>query len=250
MGKGRILFCASGEVGRETMIAAASAPFDKKEICAVLACPGDEGVIEVAKGNKIPLHLYDTKDLYSVIRQYAPEVVFLAWWPHLLKSEHLDLGQQFTLNMHPSLLPHCRGKDPNFWAIVEQAPFGVTIHHVSPGIDNGPIAFQRRLETLWTDTGGSLYKKATAEIVSLFSENYNRILRLDIPRLQQNDAASSFHTRAELTPKSTLDLNANYTGREILNLLRARTFPPHPAVTFSDGGETYSVRVCIERIEK
>ena len=250
MGKGRILFCASGEVGRKTLTAAVSAPFDKTEICAVLTCPGEHTVIEVAKVNNIPLHLYEEKRSYAIIQQYGPEVVFLAWWPHLLKASHLDLGQKFTLNMHPSLLPHCRGKDPNFWAIVERVPFGVTIHHVSPGIDDGPIAFQRAFETSWTDTGGSLYKKATAEIVSLFSENYERILRLDIPQLPQNSSSSSFHTRAELTLKSIIDLDSKYTGREMLNLLRARTFPPHPAVTFTDGGETYRVRVCIERVKK
>src|SRR6266480_5194701 len=119
------------------------------------------------------------------IRALDAEIVILAWWPHILKGELLDLGQRLMLNLHPSLLPHGRGKDPNFWAIVEERPFGVTIHHVDAGIDAGEIAFQREIPHGWEDTGKTLYEKAIAALVDLFCANYPRIAACDVPRIAQ-----------------------------------------------------------------
>jgi methionyl-tRNA formyltransferase len=164
-----------------------------------------------------------------------------------LRREFLNLGQRITLNLHPSLLPHCRGKDPNFWTIVEGRPFGVSIHHVVAEIDAGDIAFQREISHDWEDTGKTLYRKAEHTIVELFADAYPRIVNFDVPRHPQATASGSFHMRKELDPRSLIDLDRQYTAREILNLLRARTFEPHPACRFVDGGETYEVRVSIRR---
>ena len=180
----------------------------------------------------------------------APALVILAWWPHLVRRPFLDAGQRATLNMHPSLLPHGRGKDPNFWTLAQGDPFGVTIHHVDQGIDSGPIAFQAAIDTDWTDTGGSLYAKAQERMIRLFADSLDAILALDIPRLEQPAGAGSLHRRADLAPHSVIDLDRLYSGRDILNLLRARTFAPHPGCRFSDRGEVFEVRVEIEKIEE
>jgi hypothetical protein len=42
-------------------------------------------------------------------------------------------------------------------------------------------------------------------------------------------------------------LDRRQTIREILDLLRARTFEPHPACRFVDGDATYEVRVTIRK---
>ncbi len=183
------------------------------------------------------------------IRMINPDVILLAWWPKILKSSDLALAP-LTLNLHPSLLPHCRGSDPNFWAIVERRPFGVTIHHVEAAIDAGPIAFQRQIATDWTSTGQSLYDLAQAEIIRLFVDSYPAIAAGDIPRITQNIEAGSFHRRAELEPASILDLDAPTTAREVLDRIRARTFPPHRACRFFENDEYFEVTVSIRRLPR
>jgi methionyl-tRNA formyltransferase len=94
---------------------------------------------------------YEANDIShtaAAIRALRGNIFLLAWWPLILKREFLALGQDVTLNLHPSLLPHARGKDPNFWTIVEECPFGVSIHHVTPDIDAGDIAFQREIPSV------------------------------------------------------------------------------------------------------
>jgi methionyl-tRNA formyltransferase len=173
----------------------------------------------------------------------------LAWWPHIIPTRLIRTARLGFLNFHPSLLPHNRGKDPNFWALIEEAPFGVTLHFIDERIDAGPIAFQREIPVTWQDTGGSLYERATDAIIDLFSESLERIVAEDLPRMVQDESAASFHRRDELDAASRIDLDAMYTARQLLNLVRARTFPGHPAAWFVDGDSRYEVRVEIRRVD-
>jgi methionyl-tRNA formyltransferase len=180
------------------------------------------------------------------LAQARPDLLVMAWWPYILPGRLLEAAPLGCLNFHPSLLPHGRGKHPNFWALVEGTPFGVTIHHATADVDAGPVAFQRELPVGWTDTGGSLHRRAREAILELFSDSWPRIRVGDIPRTEQPAAGHRTHLEAELEPASRIDLDASYTGRDLLNLLRARTFPPHPGAWFEDDGVRYEARVTIK----
>ena len=122
---------------------------------------------------------------------------------------------------------------------------GVTIHHVDRHIDAGDIAFQRAVSLSWTDTGETIYAKSRRALIELFEEVYPRICELKIPRIKQDLDAGSFHRRGELDGASFIDLDNSYTGRQLLNLLRARTFPGHPSCWFRADGKTYEVSINI-----
>jgi methionyl-tRNA formyltransferase len=190
---------------------------------------------------------HDDGGLEAMLSDAEFDLGLLAWWPRIVRTELLRSTRLGFLNLHPSLLPFNRGKDPNFWAIVDRLPFGVTIHWVDAGVDTGAIAFQRELSVDWTDTGGSLYRRATDAMVELFSESLPTIVGGQIPRRTQG-AGMPARRRHELDPASVLDLDAPTTARAVLDLLRARTFAPHPGVRFSADGHTYQVRVSIERL--
>lgn len=179
----------------------------------------------------------------DALRSAAFDLGILAWWPHILEPDVLGLARRGFLNLHPSLLPHGRGKDPNFWSIVEQAPFGVTIHWVDSTVDGGDIAFQAEIPVAWTDTGASLYEKAQRRIVELFETSLPRILAGDIPRRPQPPGGQGAHRRCQLDAACEIILDQRYTARDLLNLIRARSFRPHPGAWFTAGGRTYEVRI-------
>jgi len=116
----------------------------------------------------------------------------LIWWPFIIKSPLLEFPKNGFLNTHPSLLPNNKGKNPNFWSIVEGRPFGVTLHKIDSGIDTGPIIEQKEIQYDWTDTGGSLYKKALSEMIELFKATYPKI-RLQISNVKHQSGDGSFH---------------------------------------------------------
>lgn len=172
----------------------------------------------------------------------------LAWWPKILKSPLLDAPKLGFFNTHPSLLPHNRGKHYNFWALVEQAPFGVSIHRVDSGVDTGDIVAQARIEYDWCDTGGTLYKKAQSAMFDLFCKSYPDLRKGKCDSRPQNASLGSFHRAAELEGASLVDLDAMYRARDILNLLRARTFEGYPGCWFEESGERYEISLKIRKV--
>jgi len=178
------------------------------------------------------------------LSSFEPDLCILAWWPFILKAGVLRVPRLGCLNFHPSLLPHGRGKAPNFWALRNQTPFGVTIHWVDEGIDTGDIAYQREIPVSWCDTGETLYYRSRNAVVDLFKEKWPEIQAGHIPRQPQQDGAVC-HFHRDLDAASHIDLDAPWTGRDLLNLLRARTFEPHPAAWFEENGQRYQVRVSI-----
>ena len=145
-------------------------------------------------------------------------------------------------NLHPALLPYGRGADPNAWVLLDGEPAGTTLHWIDEGIDTGDIVGQRRVMVEPTDTGQTLYRRLEDESLLLLEELWPSIAAGQAPRTPQTGAGST-HRRADLRARERLDLEARYTGRELIDRLRALTFPPHPAVYFESGGRRVRVRV-------
>jgi len=181
------------------------------------------------------------------LRELSLDLILLAWWPYIIKESLIQIPRLGCLNFHPSYLPYNRGKHYNFWSIIEDTPFGVTLHFVNKGIDTGDIAYQSLIEKSWEDSGETLYVKAQKEMVRLFKEKFSEIKNGQIPRRPQDLSKGYFHTASELDPASEIILEKTYKARELLNLIRARTFKPHPGAWFVDQGIKYEVRIEITR---
>lgn len=237
---------ASGEVGRRVC----DLLRHRGLVPSVLVVDGDElGDAFAGESTRVvPWSALGDAGTLDELRRADLDVGILAWWPHVLSAEVLGLCRRGFLNLHPSLLPHGRGKDPNVWALVDGTPFGVTIHHAVPAVDAGPVAFQRELPVTWTDDGESLYRRAQDALVDLFAEHVDRIVTGDVPAIEQADDRPA-HRRAELDAATRIDLDEPIAPRRLLDVLRARTFPGHPGAWFEDRGDRYEVRITIERVE-
>ncbi len=191
--------------------------------------------------------LYNDKTLKS-LRLIGLDLLLLAWWPYIIKKNLIQMPRLGCLNFHPSYLPYNRGKNYNFWTLVEDSPFGVTLHWVDEGIDTGDIAFQSMIEKSWEDTGETLYSKAQEKLMELFREKFSEIKGGSIPRIAQDLKKGSFHKARELDGASRIELDKSYSARDLLNILRARTFSPHPAAWFLEEDEVYEVRIQINKL--
>lgn len=177
------------------------------------------------------------------------QIGILAWWPYMLKGRVLTIPRKGWLNFHPAYLPYNRGKHPNFWCLVDGTPCGVSLHYIDSGVDTGDIVAREQLEVSWEDTGETLYNKLGDLIIGLFSEKYDEIMANRLSRMKQEKSLGSFHKASEIDQASTIDLNAVYTARKLLNIIRARMFPPNPTAVFYENGKKYSVQVIIQEIK-
>lgn len=210
---------------------------------------GANEIAEVARSSGCRTLCYDEiteQNSKSILA--GVEVIFLAWWPRIIPEYILDTPGVGVVNLHPSLLPYNRGKNYNFWTIVENTPFGVTLHFADKGIDSGDILFQSQIGKSWEDTGETLYLKARQEIFSLFKARYLDIMSGRYTRCPQDPEHGHIHYSKELDAASRIYLDKSYSARNLLNLLRARTFKGKPACCFIDEGKKYEVRISITEV--
>jgi len=220
-------------------------PNDLAALVAITEC--DFTVSAREKG--IPCFVFESESqIKEELCYIAPfDIGMLAWWPKIISSDLISFARIGFINTHPSLLPHNRGKHYNFWALVEQSPFGVSLHFVDEGIDSGDIIAQKTIAYGWEDTGGTLYQKAGRAMIDLFKSTYPNIRSGDIIRAPQNLRDGSIHFANEIEQASKIHLDEMYTSRELFNRLRARTFVGKPACTFEDNNEIYEITVNIKR---
>lgn len=203
-----------------------------------------------AKLNGIQVEVFEKNSNHNEFYNKEFELGVLAWWPQIIKEPLLSLPQKGFINFHPSFLPYNRGKHYNFWALVEQCPFGVSLHKVDAGIDTGDIVSQQLISYNWEDNGETLYKKAQTEIVDLFKSTYPSLRKGEVSSKTQDLSKGSFRLSSEIDKASEIKLDATYTARQLFNVIRARTFTGHPSCWFEDiNGEKYEVRIQIKRKE-
>jgi methionyl-tRNA formyltransferase len=79
----------------------------------------------------------------EIFRELAPELVVVAAFGQILPPEILHEPRLGCINIHPSLLPKCRGAAPIPWTLIRgEHKTGVTIMRMDEGVDSGPILLQ------------------------------------------------------------------------------------------------------------
>lgn len=242
----RLLLMCDAHVGNA--IAEWLMEYHAEDLGAVVTSADGE-IHQAARNKKIPSFVFRSEAQITAELAALPrfDLGVLAWWPKLISPELTALAARGFINTHPSLLPYNRGKHYNFWALIEQAPFGVSLHYVDQGIDSGDVVVQQPIPYDWEDTGETLYVKAELAMVELFKSAYPSLRSGTPQRVPQDLNKGSLHFAKEIDAASRIELDRTYTARELLNLLRARTFAGYPACHFEDSGETYEISVNIKR---
>ena len=149
-----------------------------------------------------PVHTTrDINDPVSLrfVRECAPDLLVSAFFDQRLREDVLATPARGCINIHPSLLPDFKGVDPVLQARLHRADLGVTVHYMTPVLDQGAILAQRSLAH---DPRASVF----ATTASLFDAGAE-LLVSQVERLERGDHGSpqrpggsyqSWPTRAEV----------------------------------------------------
>ncbi len=133
------------------------------------------------------------------------------------------------------------------------------MHYMSARVDEGDIICQREVKKELTDTGQTLYAKLLEEQFKLFIDFWPAIEALGnsglkVPTLPQKLPSEYVHSQPrtyrvkDTAEIDDLDGEFGMLGRRVIDVLRARTFPPYEAAYITDtDGQKYYVRVSIEK---
>jgi len=165
----------------------------------------------------------------------SPDIMVVAYYPHILKREEFDNIPLGAINFHPGLLPYNRGMYPHIWPIFDGTPCGVTIHYIDEGIDTGDIIGQREIEVLPTDIASDVEENTQRAIFELFCELWPSIRSGTASCTPQGDYGTHHYAR-EISSMQEFDFDT-------IARLRACTFKDRSYGYFMYNGKKVHVGV-------
>tara|TARA_B110000003_G_scaffold276523_1_gene323559 strand:- start:5519 stop:6298 length:780 start_codon:yes stop_codon:yes gene_type:complete len=170
-------------------------------------------------------------------------------FPKILNQEIISCSRN-SINLHLSYLPFNRGKNPNVWSIIENTPCGATIHKIDEKIDTGKIYARKKILPNYTDTAETIYEKCNIVAQELFRKKWDKIKKNKIKPTKQNNKYKTFHLSKNFRNLGLIELNKKYKAKEIINLLRAKTFKNFESAYFFHKGKKIEIRVKLNFYEK
>ncbi len=222
---------------------------EREEIVGVILHPsqrqryGDElrseaGALPVFDGSR----LREPAILESV-RKLECDIAVSVLFGYVLRPDFLELPSAGCVNLHPSLLPYNRGAHPNVWSIIEGTPAGATLHYIDVGVDSGDIIAQCEVAVESIDTGETLYRRLERASLELFKETWPTLRSGTARRFTRNCAVGTSHRASDIARIDEIDLDGSYKARDLINLIRARTFSPYPGAYFRINGRKVFLRL-------
>lgn len=157
------------------------------------------------------------------------DLLFVCDYGKILSPETIASTRLGGVNLHGSLLPSYRGAAPINRAIYDgETVLGVSVLHITPEVDAGPVIAAASLETSPDETAIQIEKRLARLGAPLLLEAIKRIFAGTATPIEQNNAAA---TKAPKLKKEEGRIDWSRTARQIVNQYRA--FVPWPK-TFSD----------------
>ena len=128
------------------------------------------GCINRAIKSEIPYFLilenmYENKekfeaDIIKILRDSNVELIVMAGWMKIVSENFVKTFKDRIINIHPSVLPSFKGKNPIEDALRNNSLItGCSVHFVDKDVDNGELIIQAALSINTDDNLSSLTKK-------------------------------------------------------------------------------------------
>jgi len=154
----------------------------------------------------------------EVFRGIAPELVVVAAFGQILPKEILVCPKYGCINVHPSLLPRCRGAAPIQWTLIRgETETGVTIMQMDEGVDSGGILLQEETPIGPEEDFGALHDRLSLMGAELLIGAVEAVESGKAVCTPQDPALATFAPRLK---KEDGRIRWERSCREILNLIR------------------------------
>jgi methionyl-tRNA formyltransferase len=166
--------------------------------------PARNPMREVAEARGLPIldpENLNAPDAQAAVAGYAVDLLVVCDYGQILAPATLSTARLGGINLHASLLPKYRGAAPINWALYRgEIETGVSVIHMTPRIDAGPVIAQERtaigadetavgLESRLAEIGAGLTCRTIDELESGRVEAIpqDAALASRAPRLKKND---------------------------------------------------------------
>lgn len=244
---GAILVFASKTVGEQAL---AWLIRQGEAVVQVIAARDDDvAILNLCRTHGIAVSVFDPERTPTGLVDSGRSFAWLLnlWSPHLLRRPVLGLAHR-RLNLHPSLVPHCRGNDNAAWTIRHGLPAGVSLLEMDDGVDTGRVWAQRVIEYAFPIRGRDLHLMLEAELVRLFVESW-AALRARPPEPHSQQGPVTCFRRADTNADRHRDAGHTATLADTVRWLLAHDFAPGTTAEMIMDGRRFQVRLDIREVE-
>ena len=170
--------------------------------------------------------------VFAELASYEPDLIVVAAFGQILRSNVLELPRFGCINVHASLLPRWRGASPIQAAILAGDPItGSTIMRMDKGMDTGPILAQAAEVIRPNDTAAALSERLARQGAQLLMNTLPCYIEGKLAPRAQDDAGA---TVCRLIKKEHARIDWTQPAEHIERMVRA--YNPWPiAFTFWRG---------------
>ncbi|MEM6325503.1 MAG: methionyl-tRNA formyltransferase [Bacteroidota bacterium] len=191
--------------------------------------------------HNVPLHpirhVNDPGSL-ALLREMAPDVLFVIGWSQILAPEVLAVPSIGTVGAHASMLPHNRGSAPINWALIRgETEAGNSLMWLAPGVDTGDLIDQMAFPITPYDTCATLYDHVAETNRAMILRLLDRLAKGERPGRPQD------HTDEPLLPRRRPAdglVDWSQPAPQVYDFIRALT-RPYPGAFSHLGGQTYQI---------
>lgn len=195
-------------------------------------------LIALEKG--IPIITVEKDNIYNKIQNIKFDILLSCGFSYILSSDVIGLAKVLAVNVHPTLLPKYRGyRSGPFIIINGENKSGVTIHELTPEMDNGDIFMQREFILTPFDTTKSLIRKSQEVERLLIIDFFKKLQSGSLERIKQNESEATVYNEIRKPKDSIIDPKKSLL--ELYNFIRACDPVDYPAYFFVN-----DEKVCIQ----
>jgi len=203
--------------------------------------------VKILVNNKKIKYIKSKNQFFKSLNKKKYHFLIIVYWPWLIPKNLFDKFEN-SINFHPAFLPYGRGWYPHVHAILKKIKWGVTLHKIFPGIDNGDIWCQKTIKISKFDKSIDLYNRARLEILKLFKKNFKKILEGKIKQKKQKGKILIFKKK-DLLKYDKLFLNKRYKLIDLIKINNARTFKNKSFNFFINNGQKYEFKIDIKKLK-
>ncbi|MBP2325825.1 methionyl-tRNA formyltransferase [Kibdelosporangium banguiense] len=190
---------------------------------------------EASARHRIPL--LETADIndgqvLAEVQRLNIDLFVIAGWSQLIREPLLSACPLGAIGLHPSRLPHGRGRAPLPWTIIKGlTTSAVSLFFLKPGVDDGDLIDQVEFPITPRDTVAEVYRKVTEINIALLTKHIPATLRGQTTATPQPSGGSTWPKRR---PDDGL-IDWTQPAPAVYNWIRALG-PPYPGAFTTHNG--------------
>ncbi len=188
-------------------------------------------------------------DAIALVRAMDADLMVVCDYGQILSPAALATTRLGGINLHASLLPEYRGAAPIHWAIFDgKQETGVSVIHMTPRLDSGPVLLQETTRIGASETAGELEIRLADLGASAVIRAIEHLENWDGSSPMGNMQLEKAATKAPRLKKLDGQVDWHRSAQQICNQIRA--FQPWPRTyTFLSRGRQRT-RLIIDRAKR